>query len=56
VNNIFVSCFNHNYQAHDYLNSIDIDDVLEIHLAGYTEKILEKGKTDILNTQIHRKR
>ena len=44
VNNIFVSCFNHNYQAHDYLNSIDIDDVLEIHLAGYTEKILEKGK------------
>jgi uncharacterized protein (UPF0276 family) len=41
VNNIFVSCFNHNYQAHDYLNSIDIDDVLEIHLAGYTEKILD---------------
>lgn len=44
VNNVFVSCFNHNYQANDYLNSIDIDDVLEIHLAGYTEKILEKGK------------
>jgi uncharacterized protein (UPF0276 family) len=44
VNNIFVSCFNHNYQASDYLNSIDASDVLEIHLAGYTEKILEQGK------------
>ncbi len=44
VNNVFVSCFNHHYQVDDYLNSIDGEDVLEIHLAGYTEKVLEQGR------------
>ncbi|SMN11466.1 Uncharacterized protein conserved in bacteria, NMA0228-like [uncultured Candidatus Thioglobus sp.] len=43
VNNVFVSCFNHGYQANDYFNSVDADDVLQIHLAGYTEKKLEQG-------------
>lgn len=43
VNNIFVSCFNHNYQAQDYLDSIDADDVMEIHLSGHTKKQLEQG-------------
>ncbi len=43
VNNVFVSCFNHGYQAKDYLSSVDKDDVLQIHLAGYTEKKLEQG-------------
>ncbi len=43
VNNIFVSCFNHNYQPQDYLNAIDKDDVFEIHLAGHSKKILQQG-------------
>lgn len=43
VNNVFVSCFNHTYQADDYLSSVDADDVLQIHLAGYTKKELEQG-------------
>lgn len=43
VNNVFVSCFNHGYQTSDYLGSVDKDDVLQIHLAGYTEKQLEQG-------------
>ncbi|MDC9727517.1 MAG: DUF692 domain-containing protein [Candidatus Thioglobus sp.] len=43
VNNVFVSCFNHGYEANDYLDAINGDDVGEIHLAGYTEKNLAKG-------------
>ena len=43
VNNIFVSCFNHNYNADDYLDAINPDDVGEIHLAGHTTKQLAKG-------------
>jgi uncharacterized protein (UPF0276 family) len=43
VNNIFVSCFNHHFDAQNYLNAVNLDDVQEIHLAGHTTKILEKG-------------
>lgn len=43
VNNVFVSCFNHNYQVNNYLNSIDADDVMEIHLSGHTKKQLPQG-------------
>lgn len=43
VNNVFVSCFNHNYQVSDYLKNIDTNEVLEIHLAGYSRKELEQG-------------
>lgn len=43
VNNVFVSCFNHGYQPSDYLNSVDADDVLQIHLAGHSKKILPQG-------------
>ncbi len=43
VNNVFVSCFNHGYQATDYINNVDVDDVLQIHLAGHTRKKLPQG-------------
>ena len=43
VNNVFVSCFNHGYQASNYLNSVDADDVLQIHLAGHSKKKLKQG-------------
>ncbi|SEH78884.1 protein containing DUF692 [Bathymodiolus azoricus thioautotrophic gill symbiont] len=44
VNNIYVSCINHHYQASDYLAVIDKEDVGEIHLAGHTEKHLPQGR------------
>ncbi|KAA0456447.1 MAG: DUF692 domain-containing protein [Candidatus Thioglobus sp.] len=43
VNNVFVSCFNHNYQASNYLNSVDAADVLQIHLSGHSKKKLKQG-------------
>ena len=43
VNNIYVSCMNHHYSIERYLESIDAADVGEIHLAGHTQKVLDKG-------------
>ncbi|MBE8190561.1 MAG: DUF692 domain-containing protein [Candidatus Thioglobus sp.] len=43
VNNVFVSCFNHNYQPENYLKSVDRADVKQIHLAGFTTKKLPQG-------------
>jgi len=43
VNNVFVSCFNHGYNATKYINAIDKNDIFEIHLAGHTKKQLKKG-------------
>lgn len=36
VNNLFVSAFNHGLDPHSYLNSLPLDRVKQIHLAGYT--------------------
>jgi len=44
VNNVYVSCFNHNYDYREYLNAINPDDVKEYHLAGYAHKKLDKGE------------
>lgn len=35
VNNIFVSAFNHGFDAEDYLNGIPLNRVQQIHLAGH---------------------
>jgi len=35
VNNIYVSAVNHEFAALDYLNSIPVDRVQQIHLAGH---------------------
>jgi uncharacterized protein (UPF0276 family) len=35
VNNIYVSSYNHGFNAHDYLNAIPVERVQQIHLAGH---------------------
>ncbi len=36
INNIFVSCKNHNFNINTYLTEINKKDVFEIHLAGHS--------------------
>lgn len=38
INNIYVSCFNHGWNAADYLAGIPYDRVVQFHLAGHTNK------------------
>jgi hypothetical protein len=35
VNNIYVSAFNHDFDAHDYLEGIPVGRVQQMHLAGH---------------------
>lgn len=44
LNNVYVSCFNHNYSTEQYLATIDPSTVDEIHLAGFTTKQFEQGE------------
>lgn len=39
VNNVHVSCTNHRRDAHDYLRALPLDQVGEIHLAGFAEQV-----------------
>lgn len=43
-NNIHVSSFNHDFSSETYLAGIDANAVKEIHLAGFTKKVTEKGE------------
>lgn len=43
-NNIYVSSFNHGFSSETYLAGIDANKVKEIHLAGFTKKITDKGE------------
>lgn len=36
VNNVYVSSFNHNFDPIDYLNTIPVDKVQQIHVAGHS--------------------
>jgi len=36
INNIFVSAHNHKFDPHEYLDGIDIDRVMQFHLAGHS--------------------
>lgn len=38
VNNVHVSAFNHGWNAHAYIDSIDLNAVQEIHLAGFSQE------------------
>lgn len=49
VNNIYVSAFNHNFDALTYLESLPIEAVKEMHLAGYSIDIIE-GKEVYIDT------
>lgn len=46
INNIYVSAINHGFSAQHYLDTINFEQVQEIHLAGHTRKTFENG--DIL--------
>lgn len=37
VNNVFVSAFNHGYDAYAFLNGIPADRVIQFHLAGHSD-------------------
>ena len=44
VNNVFVSCFNHGWDARAYLGALPADAIGEIHLAGHSLKELPGGR------------
>lgn len=50
INNIFVSCKNHNWNAENYIDVIPADLVEEIHLAGHSEKKLSNGEKLCIDT------
>lgn len=37
INNVYVNASNHGYDALQFLNAVDADDVAEIHMAGFTD-------------------
>jgi uncharacterized protein (UPF0276 family) len=45
VNNVFVSAFNHDFDAYDFINGIPADRVVQFHLAGH-----EHAATHIIDT------
>src|SRR6266481_2335906 len=48
VNNVYVSAFNHRFDAMDYLLAIPVDRVVQFHLAGHTD-----NGTHLLDTHDH---
>ena len=38
LNNVFVNSFNHEFDPYQFVNSIDISSVQQIHLAGFTDQ------------------
>ena len=50
INNIFVSAHNHNFDPEDYLKGIDVDRVMQFHLAGHSyhgEMIVDTHDHDV---------
>jgi uncharacterized protein (UPF0276 family) len=39
VNNAYVSCVNHHRDAHAYIRALPLDDVAQIHLAGFAQDV-----------------
>jgi len=37
INNIFVSAFNHRFDANDYIDAVPVERVVQYHLAGHSE-------------------
>jgi len=48
INNIFVSAFNHNFDAERYLEGVPVERVAQFHLAGYSDR-----GTYLLDTHDH---
>jgi len=38
VNNVYVSSFNHGFDPHEYIDGVPADRVVQVHLAGHTNK------------------
>ncbi len=51
VNNIYVSSRNHRFDPLDYINHLPLNRVLQIHLAGHSDK--EKYLLDTHDTYVH---
>jgi uncharacterized protein (UPF0276 family) len=52
VNNIYVSAYNHGFDAHDYLRALPHERVVQIHLAGHTHRgshIIDTHKGPIID-------
>ena len=50
INNIYVSSFNNEWPAEQYLNSVKPEHIKEIHLAGHSESIIGEGKKLLLDS------
>lgn len=50
VNNVYVSCMNHGWDANQYIDAIPPNLVKEIHLAGHSEKTLSSGIRVLIDT------
>ncbi|HEY6395039.1 MAG TPA: DUF692 domain-containing protein [Candidatus Binataceae bacterium] len=48
INNIFVSAFNHRFDANEYIDSVPVDRVAQFHLAGHSDH-----GTHLLDTHDH---
>jgi len=52
VNNVYVSAFNHGYDADEYVDRIPADRIVQFHLAGHTHKgthILDTHSTNVID-------
>ncbi len=54
VNNVFVNSFNHQYNALEYIKSLPLDQVIQIHLAGHFDRgdVLIDTHGDFVNQQV----
>jgi uncharacterized protein len=49
VNNIYVSAHNHGWEASSYLAGLPVQAIGEIHLAGHSARVLENGRTILID-------
>lgn len=53
INNIFVSAHNHQFDPNDYINGVDVDRVMQFHLAGHSyhgEMIIDTHDHDVCDS------
>lgn len=50
INNIYVQCSNHGFDANDYMRGIDAQFVGEMHLAGHSREAISDGSEILIDT------
>ncbi|WP_232220652.1 MNIO family bufferin maturase [Legionella tunisiensis] len=50
ITNIFVSCFNHGWNPHEYIQAIPHEAVQEIHLAGHSVHVQDEKNSLLIDT------